>query len=75
MTKWIAKINENDEFFGEEILLGIEGGETGFEVVMSNGDDSDVFPGDTVEEARENMEDYFSCFDNFTWLDGASEEE
>ena len=35
MTKWIAKINENDEFFGEEILLGIEGGETGFEVVIA----------------------------------------
>ena len=42
MTKWIAKINENDELFGEEILLGVEGGETGFEIVLSNGDDSDV---------------------------------
>ena len=45
MTKWIAKINENDELFGEEILLGVEGGETGFEIVLSNGDDSDVMPG------------------------------
>ena len=42
MTKWIAKINENDELFGEEILLGITGGETGFEIILSNGDDSDV---------------------------------
>ena len=51
MTKWIAKINENDELFGEEILLGITGGETGFEIILSNGDDSDVMPGMSVEEA------------------------
>ena len=57
MTKWIAKINENDELFGEEILLGVEGGETGFEIVLSNGDDSDVMPGMSVEEAKENLED------------------
>ena len=75
MTKWIAKINENDELFGEEILLGVEGGETGFEIVLSNGDDSDVMPGMSVEEAKENLEDYFSCFDTFTWLGGDEGEE
>ncbi len=75
MTKWIAKINENDELFGEEILLGVEGGETGFEIVLSNGDDSDVMPGMSVAEAKENLEDYFSCFDTFTWLEGDEGEE
>lgn len=67
--KWIAKINEYDESFGEEILLGIAGGETGFEIVMSNDEDSDVFPGDTYEEAKENLEDYYGYYDTFQWLD------
>ncbi len=59
MQKWIAKINENDDIFGDEILMGIQGGEAGFEVVLSNEEDSDVLPGYTEEEARENLEDYF----------------
>lgn len=75
MTKWIAKINENDEMFGDEILLGIAGGLEGFDVIMSNGDDSDVMPGMTVEEARENLEDYYSCFDTFAWLEQDPEED
>lgn len=66
--KWIAKINEYDESFGEEILLGIAGGEAGFEIVMSNDEDSDVFPGDTYEEAKENLEDYYGYYDTFQWL-------
>lgn len=36
MKKWIAKINENDDVFGGEILIGIAGGETGFEIILSN---------------------------------------
>lgn len=67
--KWIAKINEYDDSFGDEILLGIAGGETGFEVIMSNDEDSDVFPGDTFEEAKENLEDYYGCYDTFAWLE------
>ncbi len=67
--KWIAKINEYDDSYGEEIFLGISGGEAGFEVTMSNGDDSDVFPGDTFEEARENLEDIYGYYDTFRWLD------
>lgn len=67
--KWIAKINEYDESYGDEILLGITGGETGFEIVLSNDEDSDVMPGDTYEEARENLEDYYGYYDSFVWLD------
>lgn len=67
--RWIAKINEYDDSFGEEILMAICGGEAGFEVIMSNGDDSDVFPGDTFEEAKENLEDYYGYYDTFQWLD------
>ena len=68
--KWIAKIREYDNSFGDEILLAIAGGEAGFEVVMSSGDDADVFPGDTYEEARENLEDCYGHYDTFRWLDG-----
>lgn len=66
--KWIARINEYDESYGDEILLGIAGGEAGFEIVMSNDEDSDVFPGDTYEEAKENLEDYYGYYDTFQWL-------
>ncbi len=69
MRKWIAKINENDESYGDEILLGIQGGAAGFEIVLSNEDDSDVLPGITEEEARENLEDYYGYYDTFVWLD------
>ncbi|MDD6024612.1 MAG: hypothetical protein PUC06_10325 [Oscillospiraceae bacterium] len=67
--KWIAKINEGDSSFGDEIYLAIVGGESGFEIVMSNEDDSDVMPGMTREEARENLEDCFGYYDTFVWLD------
>ena len=69
MAKWIAKIRENDDFYGEEIRLGIAGGEDGFDIIMSNDEDSGVMPGMTVEEARENLEDYFGYYDTFSWLD------
>ena len=69
MSKWIAKINEDDSFYGDEILLGIEGGEAGFEVVMSNEEDSDVVPGMTREEARSNLEEVFGFYETFSWLD------
>jgi len=66
--KWIAKINENDDFFGDEILMGVAGGEYGFEVVLSNGDDSGVLPAATVEDAMEAMEDYYGCYDTFSYV-------
>ena len=69
MAKWIAKVHENDDFYGEEIRLGIAGGEDGFDIIMSNDEDSGVMPGMTVEEARENLEDYFGYYDTFRWLD------
>ncbi len=68
MTKWIAKFNEEDSAFGEEILLGIAGGEYGFEVILSNEDDSGVLPAYTEEDAVEAMEDYYGCYDTFAWL-------
>lgn len=68
MAKWIAKINENDDSFGDEIFMAIAGGETGFEIILSNEDDSGVMPGYTEEEARENLEDYYGCYDTFQWL-------
>lgn len=73
MAKWIAKINENDDMFGDEILMAIAGGETGFEVILSNEDDSGVLPGYTEEEARENLEDYYGYYDTFAWLDAEEE--
>ena len=66
--KWIAKINEYDDSFGEEILLGVDGGELGFEVVLSNDEESGVMPGMTYDEAVENLEDYFGYYDTFQWL-------
>ena len=68
MTKWVAKINEEDSDFGEEILLGISGGEYGFEVVLSNEDDSGVLPEASIEEAMESLEDYYGGYDTFVWL-------
>ena len=68
MTKWLAKFHENDEYFGEEIFLGITGGEYGFEVILSNEDDSGLLPEDSVEGAREALEDYYGCYDTFQWL-------
>ena len=67
--KWIAKFNEYDESFGDEVLVGIAGGETGFEIILSNDEESDVMPGDTYEEARENLEDFYGYYDTFVWLD------
>lgn len=49
--------------------MGITGGETGFEIILSNDDDSGVMPGYTEEEARENLEDYYGYYDTFSWLD------
>ena len=68
MTKWLAKINEYDDPFGDEILMGVAGGEYGFEVILSTEEDSGILPSYTEEEAIESLEDYYSCYSTFAWL-------
>lgn len=68
MTKWVARIKENDDYFGEEIYLGVAGGEYGFEVILSNEDDSGLLPEDSVEGAMESLRDTFGHYDTFYWL-------
>jgi hypothetical protein len=69
MSKYIAKYRENDSHVGEEVFLAIEGTEYGFVAVPDNGDELDLCPSDTVEEAMEEMEYYFADFDTFELLD------
>ncbi len=69
MERWVAKINEDDDFYGDEIQLGIVGSEDGFDIIMSNEDDSGVMPGMTPEEAMENLEECFGFYETFAWLD------
>ena len=68
MTRWVAKFNENDDYFGDEILLGVTGGEYGFEIILSNEDDSGLLPEESVEEAIDSLGDYYGCYDTFEWL-------
>ena len=72
MTRWIAKINENDDFFGEEIYIGVASGEYGFEIILSTEEDSGLLPEDSVDGAVESLCDYFGSYDTFQML---SEEE
>jgi hypothetical protein len=51
------------------VFLAIEGTEYGFVAVPDNGDELDLCPSDTVEEAIEEMEYYFADFDTFELLD------
>jgi hypothetical protein len=69
MSKYLAKYRENDSAYGEEIFLAIEGTEYGFIAVPDNGDELDLMPAATVEEAEEEMEYYFADFDTFERLD------
>lgn len=69
MRRWIAKYNENDEPWGEEIRLSIEGTEFGFVGMAENGEELDLIPADTEEEAREDLEYFFGGYDTFEWLD------
>lgn len=70
MRHWVAKYNEDDDPFGEEIRLSIEGTEFGFVGMAENGEELDLIPADTVDEAREELEYCFGGFDTFEWLDG-----
>ncbi len=69
MSKYVAKYRENDSQFGEEVFLSIEGTDYGFVAVPDNGDELDLYPAYTVEEAIEDMEYFFSDFDTFEMLD------
>ena len=69
MSKYIAKYRENDSPNGREIYLSIEGVELGFIATPSNGEDLDMFPAMSQEEAKEDMEHYFSDYDTFEYLD------
>lgn len=67
--KWIAAYREADMPFGEEIRICIEGVETGFVAVPENGEDLGLFPSDTPDEARDELEYTFAGYFTFRWLD------
>lgn len=69
MTRWIAVYQEGDLPWGEEIRLSIEGTEYGFVGMAEFGEELDLMPVDTEEEAREDLEYYFAGYDTFRWLD------
>lgn len=69
MSKFVAKYREGDSAFGEEIYLSIEGTEYGFIATPDNGDELDLYPAETPEEAAEDMEYYFSDYDTFEYID------
>ncbi len=68
MHPYIAKFREGDSPFGEEIFVSIEGTECGFVAVPDNGDDLDIMPDLTPEEARESLAHAFAGWDTFEWL-------
>ncbi len=69
MSKYVAKYRENDSPYGEEVFISIEGTEYGFLATPDNGDEFDLYPAETVEEAAEDMEYYFSGYDTFEYID------
>ena len=69
MRHWVAKYNYDDDPCGEEVRLSIEGTEFGFVGMAENGEELDLIPADTIDEAREDLEYYFGGFDTFEWLD------
>lgn len=69
MAKWIASFREGDEPWGEEIRIRIEGTEIGFMGIAENGEDLDLTPADTEEEAVEEIEYAFAGYESFRWLE------
>lgn len=69
MSNWIAKYNRDDDPFEEEIRLAIEGTEYGFVGVSEDGEDLDLIPADTEEEARDDIAYLFAGYDTFQWLE------
>lgn len=49
--------------------IAIEGTEYGFVGVAENGDDLDLIPADTEEEARADIDYAFAGYDTFRWLE------
>ena len=47
----------------------LEGTEYGFVGVAENGDDLDLIPADTEEEARADIDYAFAGYDTFRWLE------
>ena len=69
MPTWLALYQEGDEPWGEEIRIAIEGTEYGFMGMAENGEELDVLPADTEEDARANVEYAFAGYDTFRWLE------
>ncbi len=69
MSKYVAKYRENDSPYGEEVFVSIEGTELGFIAMPDNGDELSLYPAQTVEEAIEDMEYFFSDYDTFEYID------
>jgi hypothetical protein len=69
MMHWIAAFQEGDQPWGEEVRVAIEGTEYGFMGVADNGEELDLMPADTEEEARDYIEEYFSDYETFRWLE------
>lgn len=69
MRRWIAKYNYNDDPFEDEIRLSIEGTEYGFVGMAENGEELDLIPSDTMEDARDELESAFEGFETFQWLE------
>jgi hypothetical protein len=69
MRRWIAKYNYNDDPFEDEIRLSIEGTEYGFVGMAENGEELDLIPSDTIEDARDELESAFEGFETFQWLE------
>lgn len=53
--------------FGEEIFVSIEGTGCGFVATPDNGDELDIIPELTPEEAREALARAFAGWDTFEW--------
>ena len=69
MPRWIAVFREGDEPWGEEVRIAIVGTEYGFMGMAENGEELDVLPADTEEDARANVEYVFAGYDTFRWLE------
>ena len=69
MAKWIGVYQAGDDPWGEEIRVAVVGTEYGFVGVSEYGEELDLMPVDTEEEARDDLEYYFAGYDTFRWLD------
>lgn len=68
MIRWVAKYCEEDLEYLDEIKIGYEGSEYGFEIITSNNDDAGIEPAETEDEAISIIEENFGIYDTFQWL-------